>query len=239
MIANAAEIETIIRVVLERLRQVDAAPRAAARMQPASPLAVHVTPLTPVTPGTAPASASLQSDATRLRLELPLITLEELGNNLSGVQVLEVPRRAVVTPAVVDELRHRGVKLQRLNPHDLRQSSSTQSSPSVMLVAPNRMVMQQSTAARVVEDADPQTSLQTILEHVATPSNGAVWCSPRPFAAAVAVRTQPQLRAVQLTSFGDLKQAVAEAQPNLLILDPRQWSAPAIANLLRAWKVTG
>jgi len=236
MIANAAEIETIIRVVLERLRQVDAAPRATARMQPASPLALQVTP---VTPGTVPSAASLQSDATRLRLELPLITLEELGNNLSGIQVLEVPRRAVVTPAVLDELRQRGVKLQRLSPHDLRQSSSTQSSPTVMLVAPTVMVMQQSTAAHVVEDVDPQTTLQTIVGHVSTTGNGAVWCSPRPFAAAVATRSQSQLRAVQLTSFGDLKQAVAEAQPNLLILDPRQWSAPAIANLLRAWKVTG
>lgn len=236
MIANAAEIETIIRVVLERLRQVDAAPRATACMQPAAPLAVQVTP---VTPGTVPAAASLQSDATRLRLDLPLITLEELGNNLSGIQVLEVPRRAVVTPAVVDELRHRGVKLQRLSPHDLRLSSSTPSSPSVMLVAPTVMVIQQSTAARVVEDAEPQITIKTILEHVATSGNGAVWCSPRPFAAAVAVRSQSQLRAVQLTSFGDLQQAVDEAQPNLLILDPRQWSAPAIANLLRAWKVTG
>ncbi len=233
MIANAAEIETIIRVVLERLRQVDAAPRATASMQPAAPLAVHVTP------ETAPAAASLQPDATRLRLELPLITLEELRNNLSGIKVVEVPRRAVVTPAVLDELRQRGVKLQRLSPHDLRLSSSTQSSPSVMLVAPNGMVMQQSTAAKVVEDADPQTTLQAIVGHVATPGNGAVWCSPRPFATALATRTQPQLRAVQLTSFGDLKQAVAEAQPNVLILDPRQWSAPAIANLLRAWKVTG
>jgi hypothetical protein len=239
MTANAAEIETIIRVVLERLRQVDAAPSAAANMQPAAPVAAEANAVSRVVPVTAPSAASLQSAANRLRLELPLITLEQLRSNLSGIQVLEVPRRAVVTPAVLDELRQRGVKLQRLSPHELRQSSSTQSSPSLMLVAPAGIVKQQGAGAKLVEDADSQTTLHTISEHVFTPGHGVVWCSPRPFAAAMAIRGQAQLRAVQLTSLSDLKQAVAEAQPNLLIVDPRQWSAPAIANLLRTWKVTG
>jgi hypothetical protein len=214
-------------------------------MQPAAPVAAVATDVTtvasvtPITSLTTKPPASLQSAANRLRLELPLITLEQLRSNLSGIQVLEVPRRAVVTPAVLDELRQRGVKLQRLSPHELRQSSSTQSSPSLMLVAPAGIVKQQGAGAKLVEDADSQTTLHTISEHVFTPGHGVVWCSPRPFAAAMAIRGQAQLRAVQLTSLSDLKQAVAEAQPNLLIVDPRQWSAPAIANLLRTWKVTG
>jgi hypothetical protein len=51
--------------------------------------------------------------ATELELDDRLVTLATLQNRLDGVGKLVVARRAVVTPAVIDELNDRGIKLMR------------------------------------------------------------------------------------------------------------------------------
>jgi len=58
------------------------------------------------------ASAPAQGK-TELDLETKLVTLATLRNRLDGVGKLLVERRAVVTPAVVDELKDRGIELVR------------------------------------------------------------------------------------------------------------------------------
>jgi hypothetical protein len=49
--------------------------------------------------------------ATTLSLSTRVVTTAELKGRLQGVQRLEVPTRAVVTPAARDYLRERGVQL--------------------------------------------------------------------------------------------------------------------------------
>ncbi len=51
--------------------------------------------------------------ATELAIDGKLVTLETLRNGLHGVSKLRVERRAVVTPAVIDELKDRGIELVR------------------------------------------------------------------------------------------------------------------------------
>lgn len=51
--------------------------------------------------------------ATDLGIEGNLVTLATLRDRLDGVGKLLVSRRAVVTPAVIDELKKRGIALVR------------------------------------------------------------------------------------------------------------------------------
>jgi hypothetical protein len=50
---------------------------------------------------------------TDLMLDQKVVTLNQLEGRLNGIRRLVVKRRAIVTPAVKDELRTRGIELQR------------------------------------------------------------------------------------------------------------------------------
>ena len=50
---------------------------------------------------------------TKLQLADRLVTLATLRDRLDGVGEVLVARRAVVTPAVIDELNDRGIRLMR------------------------------------------------------------------------------------------------------------------------------
>jgi hypothetical protein len=52
---------------------------------------------------------------TDLTLDQRVVTLNLLEGRLNGIRRLIVKRRTIVTPAVKDELRTRGIELQRTN----------------------------------------------------------------------------------------------------------------------------
>ena len=65
--------------------------------------------------GVAVVDAAVSTEhATKLEIEDRLVTLATLQDRLDGVGELAVARRAVVTPAVIDELNNRGITLMRL-----------------------------------------------------------------------------------------------------------------------------
>lgn len=218
MSTTAAEIETIIRIVLERLRAMQAAPPA---------LVPEETP-------------QAKANEATLRLDRKLVTLEQLKNRLTGMQVLEVPRRAIVTPAVVDELRARGVKLRRRAAAGPALGSADLGSADrggTLLVAPQAKHLPRSSVALLAETPRLEAMLPSIASHVAVAGRGAIWCSTQPFAAALAAKSHVGLRAIQLANLSDLPCAMEQANPNVLILDDRHWSAASLANLSRKWKV--
>lgn len=239
MTTSAAEIETIIRVVMERLRAEGAAPlqTKSGRQHPARSV---------------PTDSNSVSDASTLRLNAQLITLEQVNGQLAGVRVIEVPKRAVVTPAVVDELRRFNVSLKR-DGAIFANSTDSKSASTILVVAPPAKLTKQlansSSDAQLVEGVDLEANLQAIMAHVGTvdaemadvgmEGNRVIWCSSRPFAAAFATRNEPRLRSVQLANTSDLPLAIAQVQPNVLIIDQRHWSAASIAHLSRTWKVQG
>jgi hypothetical protein len=56
------------------------------------------------------------ADGTDLTLVEKVITTRTIDSRLTGVSRLLVPPRAVVTPAVKDELKSRNIELIRLSP---------------------------------------------------------------------------------------------------------------------------
>ena len=224
MTTSAAEIETIIRVVIERLRAV----------QPAQVLeqSSHQTQLV--------SAKAVPADAATLRLDGRLITLEQLKNKLNGIRRLEVLPRAIVTPAVLDELRDRGVRLHRVS-GSASGTSPVERAEAILLAAPAAKadaIGKQAPADRLVAlavDGPPEITVRELGQRLASANRRGIWCSRKPFAAMVSTASHAHITAVQLSNLNDLPRALDEAKPNLLILDDSQWSLAAVINLASAW----
>ncbi len=102
MSATAPDIESIIRVVLQRL----AAARDSEQGSAAASLKSDVSQI-------ASSHSDSHSDPTELQLRERLITLQTVESQLAGKKSVRVHARAVVTPAVVDLLRAKRIALHR------------------------------------------------------------------------------------------------------------------------------
>jgi len=231
MSLSSAEIEAVIRVVLDRLRA-----ESTASFTGGGPAT------TATTRGPAPAAGQAAvASTTSLRLADRLITLERIQGRLEGIQIVEVPARSVVTPAVRDELRDRGIQLSRLAPAAAGQNSGA--APPMLIAAPPakcktlnaRRTRLQSTQAELGSTADTANSIVQWLRSQAEPAALAIWSSPLPFAAALACKPLAELQAVQVSSLADIPRVVQQASPNLLLLDDSDWTAAAVLNLASTW----
>jgi hypothetical protein len=230
--ANQREdIEHIVRLVLERLKALEpafsAAGTGAAELSSA--------------PAEAPTTGLVQ-------LEQRLVTLEDLRERWPGMKILELPSACIVTPAVLDELRYRGVKLQRrqsskqptAGTHNNRSNLTELQALLVMVPAGGKSTLTNSvkllggTVQYAAEDCN--RAADTVQAHTQASQKYCLWSSSRPFAAmrASAVASG-HVAAVQLSRASDLQAAVEQAQPSVLIVDDRQWTADSLLNLARAW----
>lgn len=216
-----SEIEVIVRAVLERLRTLEVAPAATATTTP------------------------IVTQPGEVLLDQRLVTLEDLRDRWDTMKSLLVPKRCIVTPAAVDELRQRGVVLQRSD-EVTKQVTSAQrehGSKSLLVMMPagkkaesvSRLCHQGIETAAMGQDNN--LTLTTLKNHLAEPHKLCLWSSPRPFAAARACAVFPHVAAVQLSRIEDLPLAMEQAQPNVLILDDRSWTATSVANLARTWLI--
>lgn len=64
--------------------------------------------------GATPAAGQAEGTPRSLTLTCRLVTLETLRGKLGSVSAVQVPGKAVVTPAVVDELKERKIRLIRV-----------------------------------------------------------------------------------------------------------------------------
>lgn len=221
-----SEIEVIVRAVLERLRTLEVAPAATATTTPV-------------------ATAPVVAQPGEVHLDQRLVTLEDLRERWDTMKSLLVPKRCIVTPAAVDELRQRGVVLQRSDGVTKQVTSAQleQGSKSLLVMMPagkkaesvSRLCHQGIETAAI--GPDNNLTLTTLKNHLAEPHKLCLWSSPRPFAAARACAVFPHVAAVQLSRIEDLSLAMEQAQPNVLILDDRSWTASSVANLARTWLI--
>ena len=216
---TATQIEDIVRVVVQRLRAGVAAPPV-----PATPVVHQLANI-------------IQPAAGEIRVSDRVVTLESVKDILVDTQAIVVHPKAVVTPAVVDELRKRNIRLVRQLP--IQSTQSKRPAPLLLvttqelLPALSRRVCSQQ--ATTISAQDAVSTASQIEQNLSDGNFGAIWCSATPFASVAATYGHTRLRAMQLTDLRDLPRAIDQAQPNLLILDCHTWTAPAIANLVRNW----
>jgi hypothetical protein len=163
-----------------------------------------------------------------------VITLELLAGRLEGIAVLQVPQNAVVTPAVIDELKDRGVQLARNSQLDARVHRDIPS--NLLMVAP--ISWRAALDDRVEFTAGSQNcsaDVRRIAVHVNSGGTKALWVTETPFAAARAAAENSAVRAVQLLRGRDLSRAISEAEPNTLILDQLSWDGSQVLDLIADW----
>lgn len=99
---ESIDIEAIVRLVVERLR-LETANGSIARSAAQQP---HLAEPSESAPDTA---------ATNLMIEERVVTTELLRGRLEGIQSLQVMQKAIVTPAVLDDLRDHNIELRRVD----------------------------------------------------------------------------------------------------------------------------
>ncbi len=186
----------------------------------------------------APETATENRAAGILRIQKKLLTLADVRDSWSGITTLEVPTGSVVTPAVKDELRARGIVLTRFTSCEASLAAAGQGRLLVMTVAGTKgELMNKLGAAGTVQPvaSDSPSALRTLGKYFAESGIACIWCSPRPFAALRETLSLPSVTAVQLGKLEHLSQAVEQVSPNTLVLNDSDWTASAVANLARTW----
>ncbi|MCA9129967.1 MAG: hypothetical protein KDB22_22925 [Planctomycetales bacterium] len=214
---KAAEIERIVTAVLQQLRSTSAHEQSE-----------NVTPELPTTPATA---------AGMLQLRGSLVAMEHIQRRLKGIQRVQVEPQAVVTPAVLDELKLRGIRLERVAS---RYTNSTARTPTneLLVIAPAGKTNHVSRQAEIVyaEENSSDAVADSVAAHLRAGGKGAVWRAASPYSAILAASRVPALRAVQLFDVRELTRAIEDADPNVFIVDDRHWSAAAVSYLIQAWR---
>lgn len=215
---SSVEIEQIVRVVIQRL--------AVGRELMDGVVAVVGVP----------------DEPTELVLTERLITTQLLEGQLNGKRTARVSERAVVTPAVVDLLRAKKIKLVRGNEARL-DAPLTRSSSESPLIAPIGVFGSSvwfgslarhlcSKQARIEACHESEVS-PSITSHFANGGRQAIWITGRPFAAVAHAQQHSKLVAVQLPSLVELAAALEQVQPQLWIVDSSRWTVAAVGNLVR------
>lgn len=222
---QASQIETIVRVVLERLRAEQAAQPATTASQPAAAI-----------PGGGLPSRTTAGDTCRI--DQPLVTLEDLKRVASQqIKALQVGPRCVVTPAAHDELRRLGIRLLRMTASDER-DSVTRSSVLVIASTTREQALGKPLAAlgARLASVDETQAEMALAAHIKQADAWCVWCTPRPYAAVhTANRLDATVRCVHLPKMDDLSQAQQQVAPNVLVLNERDWSTASVVRLVERW----
>ena len=219
MTPTASEIETIVRRVLSTLTAIGAQSHS---------------------------EKSVLSN--RLSLTDQVISLQSLKNRLAGIQVLEVGRTAVLTPAAKDYCRELRVELIRVElvRSAIGETSSMNSSP-IALAKPQRLVVSGSTnymtsiskqlcskqAAVIDKSADDATAMRTIAEKLRTGHQAGVAIVESPHAACWQAARDDRLRPAVIAHWSDLNDVLREVPVNVLVLSSKSWNIPSACNVAR------
>lgn len=167
-----------------------------------------------------------------------LVTLATIADWLDGLERVIVRPDAVVTPAVVDELRRRGIKLSR-------GTGSLQSSPSpgqLLLAAaetnacPQAISRQLGPLVRVLPNRDQEplpTLLPKLLAEMKQHSARGVLLTDHPEAALCEANALPNVRAAEGRRPPRLAKVLDRLNPNLLLLDGHERNPYEIRRLIQ------
>lgn len=188
-----------------------------------------------------------------LELDQKIIAIRDVEGRLDGVTCVRLSNSSLITPAAKDELRSRGIQIERGMIGIQRNEATLPGNPieksfDIQIVAPQELQaglqsIVKSTSVHVQTSSESVHETAMRLSSELTAAAGAmkelrsIWWTLRPFAAIIeCLRTNnAAMRAISLVSTSDLSRAVEEAQPNLMVLDANHWPAYQLIRLVRAW----
>jgi hypothetical protein len=217
-VTETIDIERIVREVLQRLRT--------AATSPSEP--------------PARSAATSKGPVVSLTLSDRVITLSAIEGRLDGVRQLAVRRQAIVTPAVRDELKRRGVAM-------VRQDERAASLAQVKLLAALhglgdsargvRATVSQTTAGVEWLECQATTSLAgTVHEltgHIERRQTPGLLLTTQPLVAAVMANRNPAIRAAAVGDVTMLEEAIDALGANLVTVDPVRVSPFALKTIVQ------
>lgn len=249
------EIEDIVRMVIDRLRDSDIVRAQQTRSQPGSNYQSSIQSVgsretrlssDKTTAMVSPASNALSPQPGTLVLASPLVTLEDIDGKLTGISQISISKGALLTPAVSDELRKFKIKVvreQAVSSSALLSRTRHEALVYHIIAAPEKLNVIQSVIKQNAVNAIPANlSISEIVSRLNSLESGqrALWCATQPFAVVLACsQASAHLRAAYLYQVQDLNQAVLEIQPNLLVIDDARWPGYQIGRLVQAWSRYG
>lgn len=232
--------EQVDRLVRDAIRELRAAAPAPAGASPVGPSAIVPAPLQQPEPGTA-------------ALNERIISLAALNGRLDGARRLIVPTNAIVTPAARDELRQRGVILERLSkPAAAAESVAASDGGDVWLAAADtgysplelvRALAQSGMAAQAIESrknsrpgrSELISAVAAICEKLTAGGARGILLTSRTAAASCLANRRRRIRAAVVFDAASLEEAVAELGANLLVLSPAAQSRHQLKRLAVAF----
>lgn len=237
---SPAELENIVRIVLQRLRSTqDATRKHGPSIEPTPPSFVNTADPRPTPQSPRPSHPGAAGSA-KLQLNQRLITLKDLPKAWHNFQSIQAPAGAVITPAVRDELRQNKIQIELLERSTAQlDQPNTLPVQGLLLLADeaSRLEFSNTFAGTQILRTSPNPTADAgrLAAHFYGGGQAAIWYSTTPFAAANAAAGQRGIRAVQLATRDDLPRAVKEVDPNSLIVDANRWSPEEVLELVQQW----
>ncbi len=243
---NPTNLEPIIAEVIRRLMAAAEAPDSCSAeviQQPTSSLSsIGGTSGLPVTI----AKTKQQPDAPRpgrsdssdvLSCEERLLTLATLEGKLAGLRRLVVHRKAIVTPALKEELSRRGIELDRGGIKGVKKCDAAISvvrfdaerAPSLHGLGLAEDVVMKSLAA----------AAQAVTQQLANANRLVVLLTRQSAAALIALNRQSHIRAALVSNVESVRMAVKQVAANVLVVEPGHLGRVQITALLRAFENEG
>ncbi len=230
MLPSEAEIESIVRRVVQRLRSSS----ASALSDP-------------------PLVSSLVVVPTALHLSDRVITLETLRSLPESSKTLTITKHSVMTPAAKDWLKAKGIAWSRAELSAGRQSSSAvpsaglTSSPSLPPIhvfgseQPSSRAqwtgLSKSICPKIAKidqpSADDSTALRECQSRIRGTSRLGILIVQSPHATCWQAARDDQLRPAVVASWSCLDNVLREVPANLFIFGGNDWTAPGLANCIR------
>jgi hypothetical protein len=202
-----------------------------------------------------PASSVLPKPSTISLLD-NVVSVQLLKNRLLGIQVLEIAKTAVVTPAARDYIRECKVEVVRNQPmHSIiepealaeRTSKSASASGSNAIARPQRLLVAGSATwlpsmakqlcskqAKVCEvTPDDASALRTIANGLRAGHQAGVIIVQSPHATCWQAARDDSLRPAVVSNWSELNDVLREVPVNVLILPAKIWNVPSSCNTAR------
>ncbi|MCL4190977.1 MAG: hypothetical protein KJZ87_04460 [Thermoguttaceae bacterium] len=184
-----------------------------------------------------PAARESSETTDELRLTGRVVALADIKDRLDQIRRVVVPVRAVVTPAVLDELRRRGVTLVRLD-HAPRKPATGLA--LVVRILGSRFDPAIIAAALEGEPVEIRSerrdclvaSTDELARELAEPNTAGLIVSTHPAMALRLAGRHRGLRAVWGVDSGRLERDLADIGANVLVVDPRTTSPYQIRRML-------
>ena len=178
-------------------------------------------------------------DANVLRLDERIVTLAALQDKLSGVELIVVPRGAVLTPSARDEINTRKIKLK------FAAGSPGHGRPArrVLLAVtttynPVGLFKRLAAAGIQIEQlsaADWKEAVKKMTKELANKDTAGVILTDCPAATACFANRDPAIRAAVAADARSAKDAALSLGANLLVVDPAAHSLYALEKLIREY----